>query len=87
MNPTLVISIVAIAISLIALGVSISARIATRECRRVTVMFMTTVMEYLDGDSQVGVCVKKITGAAADADGDKKPNDRVVKRLRDDHNR
>ena len=87
MNPVLVISIVAIAISLTALGVSISAHIATRECRRVTIMFMTTVMEYLDGDSQVGVCVKKITGAAADAGGDKKPNGRVVKRLRDDHNR
>lgn len=87
MNPTLVISIVAIAISLIALGVSISARIATRECRRVTVMFMTTVMEYLDGDSQVGVCLKKITGAAGADGGDKKPNSRVVKRLRDDHNR
>lgn len=87
MNPVLVISIVAIAISLIALGVSISARIATRECRRVTVMFMTTVMEYLDGDSQVGVCVKKITGADGANGGDKKPNDRVVKRLRDDHNR
>ena len=87
MNPTLVISIVAIAISLTALGVSISAHIATRECRRVVVMFMTTVMEYLDGDSQVGVCVKKITGAAADADGDKKTKRSVVKRLRDDHNR
>lgn len=86
MNPAFVISIVAIAISLTALGVSLSAHIATRECRRVTVMFMTTVMEYLDGDSQVGVCVKKITGAAA-AGGDKKPNDRVVKRIRDDHNR
>ena len=85
MNPTLVISIVAIAISLIALGVSISAHLATRECRRVTVMFMTTVMEYLDGDSQVGVCVKKITGTADQ--GDKKPSGRVVKRLRDDHNR
>jgi hypothetical protein len=86
MNPVLVISIVAIAISLTALGVSLSAHIAARDCRRVTVMFMTTVMEYLDGDSQVGVCVKKITGAAA-AGGDKKPNDRVVKRIRDDHNR
>ena len=86
MNPTLVISIVAIAISLTALGVSLSAHMAARDCRRVTVMFMTTVMEYLDGDSQVGVCVKKITGAAADG-GDKKPNSRVVKRLRDDHNR
>lgn len=84
MNPTLVISIVAIAISLTALGVSISAHMAARDCRRVTVMFMTTVMEYLDGDSQVGVCVKKITGAAG---ADKKPNDRVVKRIRDDHNR
>ena len=84
MNPTLVISIVAIAISLTALGVSLSAHMAARDCRRVTVMFMTTVMEYLDGDSQVGVCVKKITGADG---GDKKPNDRVVKRLRDDHNR
>ena len=87
MNPTLVISIVAIAISLTALGVSLSAHIATRECRRVVVMFMTTVMEYLDGDSQVGVCVKKITGAAGADGGDKKPNDRVVKRIRDDHNR
>lgn len=86
MNPVLVISMVAIAISLTALGVSISAHMAARDCRRVTVMFMTTVMEYLDGDGQVGVCVKKITGAAG-ADGDKKPNDRVVKRLRDDHNR
>lgn len=87
MNPTLVISIAAIAISLTALGVSLSAHMAARDCRRVTVMFMTTVMEYLDGDSQVGVCVKKITGAAADAGGDKKPNGRVVKRIRDDHNR
>lgn len=86
MNPVLVISIVAIAISLTALGVSISAHMAARDCRRVTVMFMTTVMEYLDGDSQVGVCVKKITGTATDG-GDKKPNGRVVKRLRDDHNR
>ena len=87
MNPVLVISIVAIAISLTALGVSIGAHMAARDCRRVTVMFMTTVMEYLDGDSQVGVCVKKITGAAGADGGDKKPNDRVVKRLRDDHNR
>lgn len=86
MNPTLVISIAAIAISLTALGVSLSAHMAARACRRVTVMFMTTVMEYLDGDSQVGVCVKKITSAAA-AGGDKKPNGRVVKRIRDDHNR
>lgn len=85
MNPTLVISIVAIAISLTALGVSIGAHMAARDCRRVTVMFMTTVMEYLDGDGQVGVCVKKITGAADQ--GDKKPSGRVVKRLRDDHNR
>lgn len=59
MNPVLVISIVAIAISLTALGVSIGAHMAARDCRRVTVMFMTTVMEYLDGDSQVGVCLKK----------------------------
>ena len=87
MNPVLVISIVAIAISLTALGVSISAHMAARDCRRVTVMFMTTVMEYLDGDSQVGVCVKKITGAAGADGGDKKPNGRVVKRIRDDHNR
>ena len=84
MNPVLVISMVAIAISLTALGVSISAHMAARDCRRVTVMFMTTVMEYLDGDGQVGVYVKKITGADG---GDKKPNDRVVKRIRDDHNR
>lgn len=87
MNPVLVISIVAIAISLTALGVSLSAHMAARDCRRVTVAFMTTVMEYLDEDSQAGVCVKKITGAAAAGGGDKKPNDRVVKRLRDDHNR
>lgn len=85
MNPVLVISMVAIAIALTALGVSISAHMAARDCRRVTVMFMTTVMEYLDGDSQVGVCVKKITGAADQ--GDKKSNPRVLKRIRDDHNR
>lgn len=85
MNPVLVISIVAIAISLTALGVSISAHMAARDCRRVTVMFMTTVMEYLDGDSQVGVCVKKITGAAGADGGDKKPNDRVIKRIQNGH--
>ena len=85
MNPVLVISIVAIAISLTALGVSISAHMAARDCRRVTVMFMTTVMEYLDGDSQVGVCVKKITGAAGADGSDKKPNDRVIKRIQNGH--
>ena len=83
MNPVLVISIVAIAISLTALGVSISAHMAARDCRRVTVMFMTTVMEYLDGDRQVGVCVKKITGAADQ--GDKKSNPRVIKRIQNGH--
>lgn len=83
MNPTLVISIVAIAISLTALGVSLSAHMAARDCRRVTVMFMTTVMEYLDGDGQVGVCVKKITGAADQ--GDKKTNPRVIKRIQNGH--
>lgn len=83
MNPVLVISIVAIAISLTALGVSISAHMAARDCRRVTVMFMTTVMEYLDGDGQVGVCVKKITGAADQ--GDKKSNPRVIKRIQNGH--
>lgn len=83
MNPTLVISIAAIAISLTALGVSLSAHMAARDCRRVTVMFMTTVMEYLDGDSQVGVCVKKITGAADQ--GDKKSNPRVIKRIQNGH--
>lgn len=83
MNPVLVISIVAIAISLTALGVSIGAHMAARDCRRVTVMFMTTVMEYLDGDSQVGVCLKKITGAADQ--GDKKSNPRVIKRIQNGH--
>lgn len=83
MNPVLVISMVAIAISLTALGVSISAHMAARDCRRVTVMFMTTVMEYLDGDGQVGVCVKKITGAADQ--GDKKSNPRVIKRIQNGH--
>lgn len=83
MNPVLVISMVAIAISLTALGVSISAHMAARDCRRVTVMFMTTVMEYLDGDGQVGVCVKKITGAADQ--GDKKTNPRVIKRIQNGH--
>ena len=83
MNPVLVISIVAIAISLTALGVSISAHMAARDCRRVTVMFMTTVMEYLDGHGQVGVCVKKITGAADQ--GDKKSNPRVIKRIQNGH--
>lgn len=83
MNPVLVISMVAIAISLTALGVSISAHMAASDCRRVTVMFMTTVMEYLDGDGQVGVCVKKITGAADQ--GDKKTNPRVIKRIQNGH--
>ena len=43
-----------------------------------------TKLTYLEEDAAL---IVENLPEGADADGDKKPNDRVVKRLRDDHNR